>query len=174
MNARPSPALSGLVASLHLHPAEPGALLRSVQLIEAIQGKGILDEPRYFERISRRTGRPSRRQVSLIEREQIAAHAAALGLESIAPGAVRANIETQGIDLIDHVGQQVQIGDAVLLLYEPRTPCEKMDAICRGLRDLMKNNRQGVLAEVLRSGCIRTGDTIAVLATTPAGENSAS
>lgn len=163
MNISPSPAGTGRVASLHLHPTEPGRPLRNVEAIEAIQGKGILGEPRYFERISRRTGQPSRRQISLIEREQIASHATVLGLESIPPGAVRANIETRGINLITLVGRQVQIGEAVLLLYEPRTPCEKMDAICRGLRDLMKNSRQGVLAEVVRSGRIRTGDAIAIL-----------
>src|SRR5256885_7561570 len=52
-------------------------------------------EPRYFGRVSRNSGKPSRRQLSLIEREQIAEHAAPLGLETIAPGAVRANIETR-------------------------------------------------------------------------------
>ena len=42
----------------------------------------------------------------------------------------------------------------------PRDPCEKMDAICRGLRDLMMENRQGVLAQVIRSGRIKIGDSI--------------
>lgn len=174
MNAAPSPAPPGRVVSLHLHPVEPGAPLRPVEMIEAIRGKGILGEPRYFERISRRTGQPSRRQVSLIERELIASHAAALGLESIPPGAVRANIETLGVDLISLVGRQVQIGEALLLVYEPRTPCEKMDAICRGLRDLMKNNRQGVLAQVVRSGMIHAGDTIAILSSTSVEKDEAS
>jgi MOSC domain-containing protein YiiM len=143
-----------------LHPPQPGAPLQSVEAIEVMEAKGVFDEPRYFGRISGSTGRPSRRQVSLMEREQIAGHATTLGLESIPPGAVRANIETLGIDLVALVGQQIQIGDAILFLYEPRMPCEKMDAICTGLRELMKNNRQGVLAEVVRSGKIRVGDSI--------------
>jgi hypothetical protein len=37
-----------------------------------------------------------------------------------------------------------------------------MDAICAGLRELMKNNRQGVLAEAVRSGTIKVGDCIQV------------
>ena len=37
-----------------------------------------------------------------------------------------------------------------------------MDGVCAGLRELMKNNRQGVLAEVVRSGSIRVGDCIQV------------
>jgi len=162
MNAPPAPAQPGRVASLHLHPAEPGAPLRSVEEIEAVKAKGLLNDSRYFARISRSSGQPSRRQVSLIEREQIAGHAAALGQQSIPPGAVRANIETSGIDLVTILGRQIQIGKAVLLLYEPRTPCAKMDAICSGLRALMKDNRQGVLAEVVRSGKIRVGDSISV------------
>jgi MOSC domain-containing protein YiiM len=167
MNTHSSPALPGLVASLHLHPPEPGTPLQSAEAIKVAVGKGIVGEPRYFGRLSRTTGEPSRRQVSLIEREQIAEHAIALGLEAIAPGAVRSNIETQGIALVPLVGRQIQIGSAVLSVCAPRDPCAKMDAICQGLRALMLNNRQGVLAEVVRSGVIRRGDAITVLENGP-------
>jgi MOSC domain-containing protein YiiM len=150
----------GLVASLHLHPREPGAALQTVEAVEAVEGKGILDEPRYFGRVSRDTGQPARRQITLIEREQIAEHAAGLGLPSISPGAVRSNIETTGINLISLIGREVEIGQAVLRLYAARDPCAKMDAICQGLRERMMEQRQGVLAEVVRSGRIAVGDSI--------------
>jgi len=101
------------VVSLHLHPAKPGLPLKPVDFVDVVAGKGIEGEPRYFGRISQATGQPSRRQLSLIEREQITAHAASLGLETIPPGAVRANIETLGLDLIASVGQQIEIGGAV-------------------------------------------------------------
>lgn len=122
-------------------------------------GLGIRQDPRYFGR-RRGDGQPSRRQVSLIEREQIAEHAAALGLETIPPGAVRSNIETEGVHLQGLLGQRVQIGEAVLEIVEPRQPCAKMDAVGQGLRALMENNRQGVLAVVVQSGAIRVGDPI--------------
>jgi len=157
-----SPESSGRVVSLHLHPPEPGLPLQSVQEVEVVEAKGILGNPRYFGRVSRSTGGPSRRQVSLIEREQIAEHAAVLGLEVIPPGAVRSNIETTGLCLVDLLGREIEIGEAVLLLYAPRDPCEKMDAVCQGLRQLMTDNRQGVLAEVVRSGKIRVNDSIRV------------
>jgi MOSC domain-containing protein YiiM len=160
MNATDSPALSGRVASLHLHPPQAGAPFQSVDAIQLVAGKGILGNPRYFDRTSRITGQPNRRQVSLIEREQVAEHAVALGLQSIPPGAVRANIETLGVDLIALLGQKIQIGEAILLLYEARMPCSKMDAVCVGLRARMADNRQGVMAEVIRSGMIRVGDRI--------------
>jgi hypothetical protein len=150
----------GRIASLHLHPETAGAPLTDVEAIEVVAGKGILNEPRYFGKISSRTGQPSRRHLSLIERELISEHAGALGLEKIPPGAVRSNIETFGVNLMDLVGKEIQIGDAVLHFYEPRTGCEKMDRICQGLRELMKNNRVGVIAEVVHSGKIRVGDSL--------------
>ena len=153
-------SLPARVVSLHLHPLESGAPLQSVDEINVIAGKGILGEPRYFGKISRHTGNASRRQVSLMEREQIAEHAATLGLEAIPPGIVRANIETEGVDLVQLLGKRIKIGDAILFLYEGRTPCGQMDAICTGLRALMENNRQGVLAEVIQSGVIRREDLI--------------
>jgi MOSC domain-containing protein YiiM len=157
------PTSTGRVVSLHLHSAESGAALKSVEEIQVMADKGILGEPRYFERLSRHSGKPSRRQLSLIEREQIAEHAATLGLETIPPGIVRSNIETLGINLVGLIGKEVRIGEAVVRFYQPRTPCAQMDAICSGLRELMKNSRQGVMAEVVKSGRIRVGDTVAAL-----------
>ena len=89
-----------------------------------------------------------------------AEHAAALGLSTITPGAVRSNIETTGINLIALLGRDIEVGEAVLRLYEPRDPCAKMDAICQGLRARMMNQRQGVLAEVVRGGKVCVGDAI--------------
>lgn len=165
MPASPANEMSGRVASLHLHSGDPGVPLVARDSIEVIAQQGIAGEPRYFGRVSRATGQPSRRQVSLIEREQIAAHTATLGLHTIPPGAVRSNIETTGIDLVPLIGRRIQIGDAILALYEARTPCAKMDLVCNGLRSLMEDGRQGVLAEVTQSGRIRVNDTIRVLNT---------
>jgi MOSC domain-containing protein YiiM len=156
----PSPALPGRVASLHVHPAKAGDALQTVELIHLVVDKGIVEDARYFDRCHRASGRPNRRQVSLIGREQIAEHAAILALQTIAPGIVRANIETTGIDLQRLVGREVEVGEAVLFLYEPRQPCHKMDLICPGLRELMSNSRQGVMAQVVQSGIVRAGDMI--------------
>ena len=163
MNSYVPPVQSARVASLHLHPVEPGAPLQTLDAVEVVAGKGVLNDSRYFGRPGKDNGQPSRRQVSLIEREQIAEHAAKLGLPSIVPGAVRANIEMLGVSLVALVGKSIQIGDAVLFLYEPRKPCAKMDAICQGLRSLMMDNQQGVMAEVVKPGRIRVGDRVSVL-----------
>ena len=157
-------ATEGKVVSLHLHPATPGSALEQVEQVDLVEAKGILGDTRYFGRVSRETGKPARRQVTLMEREQITEHAGALGLKSIIPGAVRSNVETAGIDLVGLIGKEVAIGEAVLFLYAPRDPCEKMDLVCQGLRERMLENRQGVLAEVRRSGRVRIGDAIRLLA----------
>jgi MOSC domain-containing protein YiiM len=148
------------VVSLHLHPSEPGAPMLAAECLTLVAGKGIQEDGRYFGRTSRSTGQPSRRQLSLIEREQLAEHAAVLGMQTIPPGAARANIETTGIDLGSLRGQQVELGEAVVLLYAVRDPCPKMDAICVGLRNLMENGRQGVMAQVVRGGRVRVGDSV--------------
>lgn len=152
----------GVVLSLHVHPPEPGAPLTSLPCLNLVAGQGILEDSRYFARRSQRTGHLSRRQVSLIAREEIAEHAAVLGLEVIAPGAVRSNIETSGVEWLPWVAREVEIGEALLLIYAQRDPCAKMDEIAPGLRERMKGGRQGVLATVLRSGNVQVGAVIRV------------
>jgi len=149
----------GTVESLHLHPKVSGEALQSVSEVYAEAGKGLVGDARVFGRKNQR-GEPSLRQVSLIAREEIARHAAALGLQEIPPGVVRSNIETTGIDLVPFIGREMEVGQAVLLFYEARTPCRQMERIAPGLQARMCQGRQGVLAQVIRSGWIRAGDAI--------------
>jgi len=165
---KPSVRTIGKVMSLHVHPRTSGAAMIELQSLTLIAGKGVEENPRYFGRVNR-AGRQSRRQLTLIEREQIRAHADSLGIAEIFPGSVRANIETEGISLMEWLGCDLRIGTAVVRLYEPRTPCARMDAVAKGLRRLMENSRQGVLAEIIQSGRVTVGDGIQ-LATSEAGE----
>jgi MOSC domain-containing protein YiiM len=151
------------VESIHVHPAKGGEEMIRLEEVELVAENGIAQDKRYFGRRSV-LGQPGKRQVTLIEREQVAEHASALGCDPFAPGLVRSNIETSGLDLVPLQGQVIQIGNsAKLLIGEPRDPCEKMDRVKPGLRTLMENDRQGVLAQVISSGTIRAGDEIRVL-----------
>jgi MOSC domain-containing protein YiiM len=156
--------MHGRVASLHIHPPKAGEPLIEVPEFNLVAEKGITEDKRYFGRVN--YGKPAKRQVSLIEREVIEKHAAALGTD-FDGGEVRSNIETTGIDLIALIGEHVQVGEAVLLFVEPRTPCHKMDALAPGLREMMENSRQGVIARVVKDGKVRPGDAIS-LTTQPA------
>jgi MOSC domain-containing protein YiiM len=152
----------GKGASLHLHPATSGDPLQAVDKIHAEAGKGIVGDARIFGGKDRK-GQPSRRQISLMAREEIAQHAATLGLPAVPPGAVRANIETTGVDLMSLLGQEAQVGNAVRLFYEAHTPCGRMDQVAPGLRKLMEDGRQGIMAQVIRSGDIRVGDEVSAV-----------
>ncbi len=163
MNSADSETGPGRVASLHLHPEVPGGPLEQVEAVDLVAGKGIQGDRRYFAKLSRDTGAPTRRQVSLIEREQLEDHASKLGIKELPPGAVRSNVETTGVRLLPLLGKEIQVGEAILLLYSQRDPCARMDALCPGLREQMMHGRQGVLAEVRRAGKIRVGDIIRVL-----------
>ena len=134
----------------------------SVPEFDLVAGQGIVQDKRYFGRKSR-NGEPTKRQLTLIEREQIAEHAAILGLPSIREGLVRSNIETEDIDLVPLAGLRLRIGTAVILIGKPRDPCEKMDRIAPGLKALMDHGKQGVLAQVIESGKVRLLDEISVL-----------
>ena len=145
----------GSVASLHLHPDISGALMVNVKSFELITDVGINRNGG-----SRNYGHNGRRQVSLIEREQLTKHAADLAKPDFEPGQVRANIETEGIRLVELMGSNIAIGEVRLQILEARTPCSKMDKISPGLRKNMEGEKQGVLAEVIQSGIIQEGDKI--------------
>lgn len=102
-------------------------------------------------------GRPgSKRQVSLIDRETLDK----LGL---APGVVKENITTRGLDLRSlATGCVLEIGSCVLEVTGPCNPCARMDEIRMGLQQELKGQR-GWLCCVKTAGMIRKGDRIEVL-----------
>ena len=115
---------NGVVASVHLHPVISGDPFLPANELTLVAEKGIKGngEGRMYDN-------GSRRQVSLIGREQLSKHAKALACPILSPGDARSNIETEGINLIEWIGCNARIGEAELYLYAPRTPCQKMDAI---------------------------------------------
>lgn len=159
----------GKIMSMHLHSDEPNKKtngniselhpMKDVESMTLVSGKGILNNTRYYNTLNKKTNKPNINHVSLIEREQINNHMMSISVGKIDPGMVRSNIETTGIDLVSLIGQYISIGDtAVLYFYKARIPCWKMDVIHDGLQKLMKFKRQGVIAEIIISGNIKTGD----------------
>jgi MOSC domain-containing protein YiiM len=105
-------------------------------------------------------GRPgSKRQVSLIDRET-------LHKLGVAPGMVKENITTQGMDLQAlSTGQILRVGEqCVLEITGPCHPCARMDEIRMGLQEKLRGQR-GWLCKVNVGGRIRRGDGIEVLVT---------
>lgn len=97
-------------------------------------------------------GRPgSSRQVLLMDVETLEEF-------GISAGRARENITTRGIQLSAlRLGQIIRVGEAVLEVAKPCTPCHLMDDIRPGLK-LELRGRRGLLCRVLEGGTIRRGD----------------
>jgi MOSC domain-containing protein YiiM len=81
----------------------------------------------------------------------------------VQPGQVRENLTTQGIDVMTiPLGARLKVGEALLEITKPATPCEHMDAVRPGLQQELAGQR-GMLARVLEGGQVRKGDAIEVL-----------
>lgn len=95
----------------------------------------------------------SQRQLLLVDEETLEA----VGL---APGIIRENITTEGINVNGlEPGDRLRIGDALLQVAMPCTPCSLMDKIREGLRKEIRG-RRGMLCKVVTGGVIRQGDRI--------------
>lgn len=81
----------------------------------------------------------------------------------LAPGAIKQNILTRGLDVRAlRRGQRLRIGEALLEITIPCAPCKRMDDIRPGLqRDL--RGRRGMLCRVLEGGRIQVGEPIHLL-----------
>lgn len=135
----------GTVLNLHLArvkgtPSEP------VPSATAISAQGLEGDR------SCRVGNP--RQVLVMDQET-------LDHFQLAPGQIKENITTAGIDLSQaQPGQVFFVGDAVTLeVVGECEPCGKMDAIRMGLREQLRHQR-GILTMVISGGPIQVGDSI--------------
>ena len=78
----------------------------------------------------------------------------------LAPGEVRENIVTRGLDLQAlPAGTRLEIGGAALEITKDCEPCGFIDSLRAGLRARMVR-RRGMLARVVRTGEIRVGNEI--------------
>lgn len=94
-----------------------------------------------------------RRQVLLMDIET-------LEEMKIAPGAVKENITTRGIDIRAlKTGERLRIGEALFEVTYRCDPCDQMEEIRPGLKQELRG-RRGMLFRVMEGGRIRVGDSI--------------
>jgi len=97
-----------------------------------------------------------KRQVLLVDIETLRAM-------DLAPGIIRENITTEGLNVNAlSLGQRLSIGEAELQVSAVCDPCELMEEIRAGLMDELKGKR-GMLCRVLRGGSVKSGDPIELL-----------
>jgi MOSC domain-containing protein YiiM len=102
-----------------------------------------------------------KRQVLLMDRET-------LDVFELAPGIVRENLTTEGLDVNGLAfGQRLQIGEVELQVSAVCDPCDQIEALRPGLQAAMQG-RRGMLCNVARGGVLRRGDEIVVMQLTAA------
>jgi len=94
-----------------------------------------------------------KRQVLLVDIET-------LTTMELAPGSVRENITTEGLEVNAlEIGQRLLVGEVELEVTAPCEPCEQIEALRPGLQVAMIGKR-GTLCRVLRGGKIECGTQI--------------
>ena len=94
-----------------------------------------------------------KRQVLLVDVETLESM-------NLAPGIIRENITTQGLDANAlQVGQELRMGSVLLVVSVVCEPCELMETIRPGLRQ-EPQGRRGMLCRVLSGGPVQRGEAI--------------
>jgi MOSC domain-containing protein YiiM len=108
-----------------------------------------------FEKCAHR--RPNgKRQVLLVDEET-------LDTIGLAPGIIRENITTRGLDVNAlKAGERLKAGEVELVVSAVCEPCELMEEIRTGLLQELVG-RRGMLCRVARGGILRCGEEIVVV-----------
>lgn len=133
------------------------------QKVQVRMGCGIVGD-RHFRARGYRPGAPPN-QITLIEQEAVAAFNQQHGV-NIAPGELRRNLLTGGVDLNALVGCDFHVGAVRLRGIELCEPCAVIGKLLQrpglGLADVVRSlvGHGGLRAEILDDGVIGIGDRI--------------
>lgn len=145
---------AGRVEWIGLRPARD-VPMHEVDAAEA-QTEGGLHGDRY-------AGRNSKRGVTLIQAEHLAAIAALAGHAAVAPATLRRNVVVSGIPLIALKGRRFRIGEVELEGIAPCDPCSRMEqALGPGGYNAMRGHG-GLCARIVQGGTLRLGDAVVAL-----------
>jgi MOSC domain-containing protein len=135
--------------------AVAGGLMQVVQSAEAIAGQGLNGDRYSRGEGSFNKGRQGRRQVTLINGSFFPGS----GFEYVE---TRRNIVTLGIELMDLIGKEFRVGEALMRGVKYCDPCLRPSALSgktTAFKDVF-HDRGGLVAEVLESGMIRVDDLV--------------
>jgi len=122
--------------------------------VHVVPGSGIAGE------YHATSGKPSKREVTIIQSEYLSVISSLLGVESVEPAALRRNMAVSGINLAALRKSRFRIGDAVLEGTGDCVPCQRMEeTLGTGGYEAMVAHG-GITAVVLQEGTISVGDEI--------------
>ncbi|MEK0451689.1 MAG: hypothetical protein RL088_3957 [Verrucomicrobiota bacterium] len=161
--------MNAFLAGIYISPTAT-ALPTAVDSVRALAGRG-LDGDRYAMGCGTFSDRPGRRDVTLIEAEEIERFSRESG-HAFDAAMSRRNLLTSGVRLNDLVGREFHVGPVLLRGLRLCEPCTHLERVT-GLPVLAGLvHRAGLYAEILNDGELRIGDTIVVPAA-PELQNSA-
>ncbi|MBC7184272.1 MAG: MOSC domain-containing protein [Marinobacter sp.] len=142
----------GRVEWIGIRPAR-GEPMQAINRVAVTPGKG-LDGDRFKGRET------SKRQVTLIQHEHLAAMASLLHRKAIGPEVFRRNIVVSGLNLLALKGKRFQVGSVVLEYTGLCHPCSKMEAaLGPGGYNAMRGHG-GITAKVVEDGELALGDEV--------------
>jgi MOSC domain-containing protein YiiM len=148
----------GRLVGIYTAPGE-GKPMQAHDEISAVEGVG-LEGDRYAEQAGKHSQKEgSGRQVTLIERESIAA-VNAEGDAEVGEHETRRNLVTEGVPLNHLVDRTFRIGDVVLRGRRLAEPCSYLASLTRPGVSRALVHRGGLRADVIAGGDLRVGDAI--------------
>jgi len=146
-----APVRPGRVEWIGVRPAR-GAAIRVVAAAELVAGKGIAGD--------RYGNAGGARQVTLVAAESLAAIASHLGVDAVAPEALRRNVVVRGINLVALKGRRFRIGEAILEASGECHPCSRIEASLGTGGYNAARGLGGITARVIAGGIVRVGDAV--------------
>ncbi len=153
---------SSPLAALMNAPVRPGRVewigLRPARRADMVVVEAVRLDPAEGVVGDRYAGRSGERHVTLIQRENLAAIAAHLGLEAVFPEHLRRNIVVSGLNLLALKDRPFRLGTALLEMTGDCHPCSRMEEIFGPGGYNAVRGHGGITARVLKAGEVRLGD----------------
>jgi MOSC domain-containing protein YiiM len=144
--------IEGRLEWIGLRPGRRAPLL-SMNHVEVIADHGLAGDHK-----GQRAG--GKRQVTLIQREHLAAVAQLLRRDTVDPALLRRNLVVSGLNLLALRDERFRIGDVLFEGTGPCEPCSRMEEVLgEGGYNAMRGHG-GITARVLSGGVIAVGDML--------------
>jgi len=159
----------GRLDAIYIRPDRGQPCLRQTQ-VQAFANLGLQGDRASMRPSAQAHG--SKRQVTLLQAEHLAVIAALTGRTQVDAAHLRRNLIVSGLNLLAAKSLfkdqplHVLIGEVVLEVTGPCEPCSRMEHVLgTGGYNAMRGHG-GVTARIIRSGLLRTGDVVRVVAGT--------